>query len=135
VILGVQTAQQASKPGVAELEIVDPELFVGPPTGSFTSVGGFSGFGSAALHGSVLGGGALVSVEVVPTEDETSSARGTIVIRSGSRELSVRFLSTVHLFKLVNIEEFTIGDEVVVRSEDGVVTSLLRVPIDGADKE
>ena len=125
--LGVRTARQGSEAGVAELVIVDPELFSGPPAGAFTSPGGFSGFGAAALRGEVLGSGALVSVEI---EDGS----GTILIRNGSRELAVRFLSTLRLYHLVSVDQLAVGDTVVVRSVDGVATSLLRVPVDADDE-
>lgn len=126
--LGVRTARQASEAGVAELVIVDPELLSGPPAGAFTSPGGFSGFGAAALRGEVLGSGALVSVEV---EDGS----GTILIRNGSRELTVHFLSTLRLYHLVSVDQLAVGDTVVVRSVDGVATSLLRVPVVDSDDE
>lgn len=127
--LGVRIATTASEPTVAELVIVDPELLSGPPVGAFTSVGGFSGFGSSALRGEVLGSGELVSIELAAVEDDDERVRGTIIIRSGSRELSVRFLSTLRLFQLVSIDELAVGDAVVVRSLDGVAISLLRVPV------
>lgn len=133
--LGVRTARQASEPGVAELVIQDPQLFAGPPVGAPTSLGGFSGFGSAALRGEVFGSGELVSIELAPAEDEQQSASGTIVIRSGSRELSVRFRSTQRLFQLVGIDQLAVGDTVVIRSLDGAVTSLLRVPADDTTAE
>ena len=122
-LLGVRTARQASEPAVAELVIVDPELFAGPPTGALTSPGGFSGFGAAALRGEVLGSGELVSVDA-------QQGSGTVVIRSGSRQLTVRFRSTLRLFQLVSLDELNVGDTVVIRSVDGVATSLLRVPVD-----
>lgn len=128
--LGVRTAQQASEPAVAALTIVDPELFSGPPAGSFSSPGGFSGFGDTALRGEVLGSGELVSVELEEREDEAASARGTIVVRNGSRELTVRFLSTLRLYRIASIDQLAIDDVVVIRSADGEVTGLLRVPVD-----
>lgn len=124
--LGVRTARDASEPAVTELVIVDPELLSGPPVGAFASTGGFSGFGSTALRGEVLGSGELLSIELAETEDE--SVRGTMTIRSGSRELSVRFVSTVRLFRLMSIDELLVGDLVVVRWVDGEPTSVLRVP-------
>ena len=128
--LGVRTAQQASEPAVAELTIVDPELFSGPPAGAFSSPGGFSGFGSTALGGEVLGSGELVSVQLEVQEDEAESTRGTLVVRNGSRELTVRFLSTLRLYQIASIDQLAVDDVVVIRSVDGEVTGLLRVPVD-----
>ena len=133
--LGVRTARSASQPDTSELVIVDPELFSGPPAGAFTSPGGFSGFGSAALRGEVVGSGELVSVDLAPPQEGQESASGTIVVRSGSRELSVRFSSTLRLFQLVSIDELAVGDTVIIRSVDGAPVSLLRVPVDEASEE
>ncbi|MBT5773353.1 MAG: hypothetical protein HOH95_03150 [Dehalococcoidia bacterium] len=128
--LGVRTAQHASEPAVAELTIADPELFSGPPAGAFNSPGGFSGFGSTSLRGQVLGSGELVSVQLEEQEDEAASARGTLIIRNGSRELTVRFLSTLRLYQIASIDQLAADDLVVIRSADGDVTGLLRVPVD-----
>lgn len=125
--LGVRVARDGSAPGVDELVIVDPNLFSGPPGGSYTSPGGFSGFGSVALGGEVLGSGQLLSVD-------TEAGAGTLVISSGSRELTVRFRSTLRLYELVGIDELSAGDTVVVRSVDGTATSILRVPLDAAEE-
>jgi hypothetical protein len=122
-LLGVHTARQASGPTVAELVIIDPELFAGPPTGALTSPGGFSGFGATSLRGEVLSSGELVSVDA-------QHGNGTMVIRSGSRQLTVHFHSTLRLFQLIRLGELNVGDTVVIRSVDGVATSLLRVPVD-----
>jgi hypothetical protein len=127
--LGVRTARDRSEPTVAELVIVDPELLSGPPVGAFSSAGGFSGFGSAALGGEVLGSGELVGVELLPTPEGAEGVRGTVTIRNGSRELTVRFLSTLRLFEVVSLDELVVGDAVVVRSLDGEATSVLRVPV------
>jgi hypothetical protein len=115
---------------VAELTIADPELFSGPPAGAFNSPGGFSGFGSTSLRGQVLGSGELVSVQLEEQEDEAASARGTLIIRNGSRELTVRFLSTLRLYQIASIDQLAADDLVVIRSADGDVTGLLRVPVD-----
>lgn len=128
--LGVRTARQASEPAVAELTIVDPELFSGPPAGAFSSLGGFSGFGATALRGEVLGSGELVSLQLEEQEDAAESARGTLVVRNGSRELTVRFLSTLRLYQIASIDQLVADDVVVIRSVDGEVTGLLRVPVD-----
>jgi hypothetical protein len=131
--LGVRTARQASEPTVAQLTIVDPELSSGPPAGAFSSPGGFSGFGSTALRGEVLGSGKLVSVQLEEQEDETASASGTLVIRNGSRELTVRFLSTLRLYRVASIDQLAVAAVVVIRSVDGKVTGLLRVRVDAEE--
>ncbi len=133
--VGVRTARSGSEPSVDQLVVVDPELLSGPPVGASSSAGGFSGFGSAALGGEVLGSGEVIGIELLEMPEGAEGARGTVTIRNGSRELTVQFLSTLRLFELVSLNELVVGDSVVVRSLDGEATSVLRVPVGDEDDE
>ena len=71
----------------------------------------------------------VIGIELQEMPEGAEGARGTVTILSGSRELTVQFLSTLRLFELVSLNELVVGDAVVVRSLDGDATSVLRVPV------
>ena len=128
-VTGLRQARHANEPEVRQLEIVDPQFFAGPPAGTLLSPGGFSGFGAAALRGRVLASGQLSSVS-------GEGDGGSIVVRSGSRDLRVDYLSTLRLYRLTELPALADGDTVVVRVVQGAVSGILRVPPEvSADRE
>ena len=121
-LLGVRPRADASAPGVSKVRVRDPLLSAGPPERARESVGGFTGFGGAALAGEVIAGGVLVSVE--PNEN----GGGTLVFRDGGRETTIRYRDTTRLRELVAGAVLAPDDTVLLRFEDGDVVSVLRIP-------
>lgn len=127
--LGFSLGADASEPAVSQVRIVNPALFAGPPAHARRSEGGFTGFGAAMLPGQVIAGGEFVSAE--PSE----GGSGTLVFRDGGRETTVRYLEATRLFELVAGAELAVGDNVVVRIEDGDVVGLLRIAFEIAEAD
>lgn len=116
--VGMRLGATASDPGVEELRLVSPSALETTPESAARSAGGFTGFGGApALTGDVLGSGVL-----------GTSEPGSLRIEQSARSLEVAYQAGTRLFRITPASTpLGAGDRVVVRTEDGRVTGVLRV--------
>ncbi|MPZ99081.1 MAG: hypothetical protein GEU80_07025 [Dehalococcoidia bacterium] len=121
--LGVRVADEVTEPGVQQVSIEDPALSRAEPATALRSAGGFTGFGGGAgLGGLVVRTGAI--------EARDGDEARFVVSGSGSTS-TVSYGANPSLFRIAPLEgALQPGDVVVVRTQDGVVTGVLRVPTD-----
>ena len=121
--LGVRVADEVTEPGVQRVVVEDPALSRAEPASALRSAGGFTGFGGGAgLGGLVVRTGAI--------EARADDDAQFVISGSGSRS-TIRYSASPSLFRIAPlVGTLQPGEVVVVRTEDGVVTGVLRVPAD-----
>jgi hypothetical protein len=117
-VVGMRLGVTASESGVRELRFVNPNALETTPSTAARSAGGFTGFGGApALTGDVLRSGSLTAI----------NPEG-LSVGEPSASLEVAYEDSTRLFRIARAATpLAPGDRVVVRTEDGRVTGVLRV--------
>ena len=118
VAFGARLGEAASRPRVEEIRVADP-TGLAPTSGiDSRSPGGFSGFGGPpALEGEVLRRGTSTGVRA-----------GAFAIVDGTATTSLEFTQPSRLYRLApSSAPLAVGENVVVRHEDGRAVAVLRV--------
>lgn len=116
--LGITLGERASEADVRALTFRDPLQLEGTPPFAVRSAGGFTGFGGPpVLDGDVLRAGSV-----------TAADEGSLTFEDGAGEIVVTYREASLVFRiLAAARPLEGGDSVLIRSVDGVPTSILRI--------